>query len=174
MPSVEDPRGDCMSSVVGTLQYLEAARRNDVGRFVFASSGGTVVGRSSRRYTRRWSRTRSRLRGEQAGRRGLLFGLLPDLRRRDRRAALRNVYGPLSGHKNSVVARFIKRAVDGDVLEIYGDGTQTRDFIFVDDLIRAVRLGHRRGRGRRGLPDRHQLETTVQERRTGSFPPSPA
>ena len=51
-----------------------------------------------------------------------------------------NVYGPLSGHKNSVVARFIKRAVEGEALEIYGDGTQTRDFIFVDDLIRAVRL----------------------------------
>src|ERR671911_1727832 len=44
MPSVEDPRGDCMSNVVGTLNYLEAARLGGVGRFVFASSGGTVVG----------------------------------------------------------------------------------------------------------------------------------
>ncbi|HEY6579716.1 MAG TPA: NAD-dependent epimerase/dehydratase family protein, partial [Rubrobacter sp.] len=44
MPSVEDPRADCMSNVVGTLNYLEAARHNGVGRFVFASSGGTVIG----------------------------------------------------------------------------------------------------------------------------------
>src|SRR3712207_5038989 len=51
-----------------------------------------------------------------------------------------NVYGPLSGHKNSAVAKFIKRAMQGEVLEIYGDGTQTRDFIYIDDLIRAVRL----------------------------------
>src|SRR3712207_9424446 len=44
MPSVEDPRADCMSNVVGTLNYLEAARHAGVGRFVFASSGGTVLG----------------------------------------------------------------------------------------------------------------------------------
>jgi UDP-glucose 4-epimerase len=44
MPSVKDPRGDCMSNVVGTLNYLEAARHNAVGRFVLASSGGTVIG----------------------------------------------------------------------------------------------------------------------------------
>ena len=44
MPSVEDPRGDCMSNVVGTLNYLEAARHAGVGRFIFASSGGTIVG----------------------------------------------------------------------------------------------------------------------------------
>ena len=45
MPSVEDPRGDCMSNVFGTLNYLEAARHDGVGRFVFASSGGTIIGR---------------------------------------------------------------------------------------------------------------------------------
>jgi len=51
-----------------------------------------------------------------------------------------NVYGPLSGHKNSAVARFIKRAMEGETLEIYGDGTQTRDFIYIGDLIRAIKL----------------------------------
>jgi len=46
-----------------------------------------------------------------------------------------NVYGPGSVHKSSVVAKFIRQALDGEVLEIYGDGTQTRDFIYIDDLI---------------------------------------
>jgi len=41
-PSVEDPRRDCMSNVLGTFNYLEAARHNSVGRFVFASSGAAV------------------------------------------------------------------------------------------------------------------------------------
>ena len=50
-----------------------------------------------------------------------------------------NVYGPLSGHKNSVVAKFIKRALDGQPLEIYGDGSQTRDFIYIFDLVKAIR-----------------------------------
>jgi UDP-glucose 4-epimerase len=39
-----------------------------------------------------------------------------------------------------VVAKFIKQALDGEQLEIYGDGTQTRDFIFIDDLTRAIEL----------------------------------
>ena len=41
-PSVENPRLDCMANVIGTLNYLEAARENQVKRFVFASSGAPV------------------------------------------------------------------------------------------------------------------------------------
>jgi UDP-glucose 4-epimerase len=75
-----------------------------------------------------------------------------------------NVYGPLSGHKNSVVARFIKRALEGQALEIYGDGTQTRDFIYVDDLIRAVRLSVSAGGvGGEVFQIATSAETTVQE-----------
>lgn len=50
-----------------------------------------------------------------------------------------NIYGLLSRHKDSVVAKFIKRALDGKPIEIYRNGSQTRNFIFVDDLIRAIR-----------------------------------
>ena len=141
MPSVEDPRGDCMSNVVGTLNYLEAARHDEVNRFVFASSGGTVIGEAEPPIHEEMvphpvaPYGASKLAGEgYCSAYFKTFGV--------ETVALRfgNVYGPLSGHKNSVVARFIKRAGEGEVLEIYGDGTQTRDFIFVDDLIRAVRL----------------------------------
>src|SRR6056297_3344002 len=51
-----------------------------------------------------------------------------------------NVYGPGSTHKNSVVAKFIKQAGGGGALEIYGDGSQTRDFIYIDDLVKAIIL----------------------------------
>ena len=51
-----------------------------------------------------------------------------------------NVYGILSSHKNSVVAKFIRQALRGETLEIYGDGKQTRDFIYIDDLVGAIRL----------------------------------
>jgi UDP-glucose 4-epimerase len=141
MPSVEDPRGDCMSNVVGTLNYLEAARHAGVGRFIFASSGGTIVGEAEPPIHEEMPPHpvapygASKLAGEgYCSAYFNTFGV--------ETVALRfgNVYGPLSGHKNSVVARFIKRAVEGEALEIYGEGTQTRDFIFVDDLIRAVLL----------------------------------
>ena len=49
-----------------------------------------------------------------------------------------NVYGPGSGNKTSVVAKFIKQAFDGEILEIYGDGSATRDFIHINDLVGAV------------------------------------
>jgi len=51
-----------------------------------------------------------------------------------------NVYGPGSKRKSSIVAKFIRQAMDKETLEIYGDGTQTRDFIYIDDLIKALNL----------------------------------
>ena len=51
-----------------------------------------------------------------------------------------NVYGEGSVKKESVVAKFIKRAMKGETLEIYGDGGQTRDFIHISDLLEAVVL----------------------------------
>ena len=41
-PSVENPRLDCMANVIGTFNYLEAARINNVPKFVFASSGAST------------------------------------------------------------------------------------------------------------------------------------
>ena len=165
MPSVEDPRGDCMSNVVGTLNYLEAARHAGVGRFVFASSGGTVIGEAEPPIHEEMvphpvaPYGASKLAGEgYCSAYFQTFGI--------ETVALRfgNVYGPLSGHKNSVVARFIKRAVEGEVLEIYGDGTQTRDFIYVDDLIQAVRLAATvDGAGGEVFQIATSAETTVQE-----------
>jgi len=165
MPSVEDPRADCMSNVVGTLNYLEAARHAGVGRFVFASSGGTVIGEAEPPIHEEMvphpvaPYGASKLAGEgYCSAYFQTFGI--------ETVALRfgNVYGPLSGHKNSVVARFIKRAVEGEVLEIYGDGTQTRDFIYVDDLIQAVRLSATAdGAGGEVFQIATSAETTVQE-----------
>jgi len=165
LPSVEDPRGDCRKNVFGTLNYLEAARHNGVGRFVFASSGGTVIGEVEPPIHEEMAPHpvapygASKLAGEgycsayfqtfDIGTVALRFG---------------NVYGPLSGHKNSVVARFIKRATNGEVLEIYGDGSQTRDYIYVGDLIRAIKLSvTTEGVGGETFQIATNAETTVRE-----------
>jgi UDP-glucose 4-epimerase len=163
-PSVEDPRSDCLANVIGTLNYLEAARHNDAKKFVFASSGAAVgeveppiheempphpvspygaSKLSGEAYCSAYSRT---------------FGV--------ETASLRfgNVYGPLSNHKNSVIAKFIKRAMRGEVLEIYGDGTQTRDFIYIEDLVRAIRLAATaEGVGGETFQIATNAETSVQE-----------
>lgn len=165
MPSIEDPRADCMSNVIGTLNYLEAARHNDVKRFVFASSGGTTIGEAEPPIHEEMvphpvsPYGASKLAGEgYCSAYSRTFGIDT--------VALRfgNVYGPLSGHKNSVVARFIKRATSGEVLEIYGDGTQTRDFVYVGDLIRAIMLAATvEGVGGEIFQIATSAETTVQE-----------
>lgn len=138
-PSVEDPRSDCVTNVLGTLNLLEAARHGKVGRFVFASSGAPVgeveppiheelVPHPVSPYGA------SKLAGEgYCSAYHRTFGV--------ETVALRfgNVYGPRSDHKGSAVAKFIRLALAGEVLEIYGDGGQTRDFIYIDDLVEAVR-----------------------------------
>lgn len=139
-PSVEDPRKDFMANVLGTLNYLEAARHHNVKRFVFASSGAPVGECTPPIHEELAPHPVSpygagKLAGEgYCSAYWRTFGV--------ETVCLRfgNVYGPGSGHKNSVVAKFIKQAFDGETLEIYGTGRQTRDFIFIDDLIRAIRL----------------------------------
>jgi UDP-glucose 4-epimerase len=45
-----------------------------------------------------------------------------------------NAYGPRSGRKSNVIPLFIRRIMAGEPLIVYGDGTQTRDFVYVTDL----------------------------------------
>ncbi len=75
-----------------------------------------------------------------------------------------NVYGPGSKHKTSVIAKFIKLALSGATIEIYGDGSQTRDFIYIDDLVEAIYLS---AKSPKAVGEIFQIatsnETTVQE-----------
>jgi UDP-glucose 4-epimerase len=138
-PSVRDPRRDCLVNVIGTLNCLEAARHERAGRFVFASSGAPVGEVEPPVHEEKAPHPVSPYGASKLAGEGYCsaywrsFGL--------ETVALRfgNVYGPGSDHKSSVVAAFVRRALAGEPLEIYGDGGQTRDFIFVDDLVRAVR-----------------------------------
>jgi len=137
-PSVEDPRKDMETNVNGTFNMLEAARLSSVRRFVFASSGAPVGECEPPIHEEMAPHPVSPYGASKLAGEGYCsayyrsFGL--------ETVALRfgNVYGPGSGHKNSVVAKFIKQAMNGETLEIYGDGAQTRDFIYIDDLVAAI------------------------------------
>ncbi len=139
-PSVENPRKDCETNVMGTLNYLEAARLNSVSRFVFASSGAPAGECDPPIHEELPAHPVSPYGASKLAGEGYCssyfrtFGI--------ETVALRfgNVYGPYSSRKDSVVAKFIKKAINNEALEIYGDGNQTRDFIFIDDLVKAVRL----------------------------------
>ena len=137
-PSVKDPRTDMFNNVVGTFNYLDASHKNKVSRFVFASSGAPVGEVTPPIHEELHCKPKSpygasKLSGEAYC---SAYAQTFDLET----VALRfgNVYGPGSLHKQSVVSKFFKKAINGDTIEIYGDGNQTRDFIFVDDLVNAV------------------------------------
>lgn len=138
--SVENPLMDCQTNVIGTLNYLEAARFNEVKRFVFASSGAPAGETKPPIHEELPPHPISPYGASKLAGEGYCsayyrtFGL--------ETVCLRfgNVYGPFSGKKDSVIAKFIKQALAGETVEIYGDGTQTRDFIYTDDLVQAIRL----------------------------------
>ncbi len=139
-PSVQNPRADCMANVIGTFNYLEAARSNEISRFIFASSGAPAGEVDPPIHEELPPHPvspygASKLAGEgYCSAYNRTFGIDTVMLR------FGNVYGPGSIHKNSVVAKFIRCALNGETLEIYGDGSQTRDFIYIDDLIDAVML----------------------------------
>ena len=138
--SVENPRIDMETNVGGTFNLLEAARQRGVDKFIFASSGAPLGEVEPPIHEELAPHPvspygASKLAGEAyCSAYFKTYGL--------QTIALRfgNVYGPRSKHKSSVVAKFIKQALGGEILEIYGDGNQTRDFIYIDDLIHAIIL----------------------------------
>jgi len=139
-PSVEDPRKDCVTNVIGTLNYLEAARYNQVKRFVFASSGAPVGECTPPIHEELPTHPVSPYGASKLAGEGYCSAYYRSFDVETVALRFGNVYGPGSGHKNSVVAKFIKQALAGETLEIYGDGKQTRDFIYIEDLVRAIQL----------------------------------
>ncbi|MDR4508970.1 MAG: NAD-dependent epimerase/dehydratase family protein [Candidatus Brocadiaceae bacterium] len=138
--SVKNPGKDLESNVVGTFNTLEAARQNGVRKYVYASSGAAVGEANPPIHEELASRPvspygASKLAGEAyCSAYFRTYGL--------NTIALRfgNVYGPGSRHKGSVVAEFIRKALVGENLKVYGDGNQTRDFIYIKDITHAILL----------------------------------
>jgi UDP-glucose 4-epimerase len=137
--SVADPVGTFEVNVARLLDVLDAARLAGARRFVFASSNAAAGDHEPPADERDLPHPvspygASKLAGEaycQAY--AATYGLAA--------CALRfsNAYGPRSLHKRSVVAAWLRSALAGQPIEIHGDGEQTRDFVFVDDLADAVR-----------------------------------
>lgn len=139
--SVADPGEDASINVLGTVTALEAARRGGARRFVFASSGGAIYGARAAPPTLEESPCApespygvSKLCGEHYLE---LFERAHGLSCLALRYA--NVYGPgQDPHGEAgVVAIFVQRMLQGEVPTINGDGEQTRDYVFVEDVVRA-------------------------------------
>jgi len=139
-PSVENPRADCMVNVIGTLNYLEACRINKVPKFIFASSGAPAGEVEPPIHEELPPHPVSPYGASKLAGEGYCSAYFRTFGVHTVMLRFGNVYGPGSMHKGSVVAKFIKQALNNEELEIYGDGAQTRDFIYIDDLVSALNL----------------------------------
>jgi len=133
--SVADPRMNFDVNVVGTLELLLAMRQHGVKRLVNASTGGAIVGSVKPPVHEDMAPHpispygASKLAAEgYCDAFAASYGLdIVSLR-------FSNVYGPRSFYKGSVVATFMKSILAGEPITVYGDGTQTRDYVFADDV----------------------------------------
>lgn len=139
-PSVKEPRRDMEVNVVGTFNILEAARQEKVKRFIFASSGASLGEVEPPIHEEKAPRPVSPYGASKLAGEGYCSAYYRTFGLKTVSLRFGNVYGAGSKHKSSVVAKFFKHALKGEPLEIYGDGNQTRDFIYIDDLVQAIWL----------------------------------
>lgn len=138
--SVDDPAYDASVNVLGTIRVLEAARAHGC-QVIFASTGGAIYGECERPATEddptlplapygaaklageQYLATSNRLHGTAHV--SLRFG---------------NVYGPRQDPHGEagVVAIFLGRLAQGEPCRIFGDGLQTRDYVYVGDVVTAT------------------------------------
>jgi UDP-glucose 4-epimerase len=142
--SVESPRFDARINIDGFLNIVECARKHGSKRILFVSSGGVVYGEPEQRPTPEDARKAplspygvTKLTAEY-------YLNYYRVVHRLEYAALRyaNVYGPRQNPHGEagVVAIFASRLRSEQPLTIYGDGRQTRDYVFIDDVVEANML----------------------------------
>jgi UDP-glucose 4-epimerase len=183
--SVERPDYDAEVNVVGTLRVLEAARKHST-HVVFASTGGAIYGEcdgpapetAERRPAAPYGM--SKLAGEEyvAGWNRLHGSHHVTLR-------LANVYGSRQEPKleGGVIAIFMERMRADEPTQIFGDGLQTRDFVYVADVVQAMLAAAGGGPGvfnvgtgiETSVVDLHELcrRVTGSERPPEFAPPRP-
>ncbi len=139
--SVEDPIFDAQVNILGTLNLLEQAFAHGVRKVVFASSGGAIYGEQDVHPAPETHPTQplspygiSKLSGEQYL---SYYQRISGIQFVSLRYA--NVYGPRQDPcgEAGVVAIFIQKMLNGEQPTINGNGRQTRDFVFVDDVVDA-------------------------------------
>jgi len=164
--SVEDPAFDAITNIVGSINLIEQGLAVGATKIIYASSGGAVYGEPQ------YIPTDEDHPINPVSHYGLskytveeylkLYGQLRDLKYVILRYA--NVYGPRQNAygEAGVVAIFGQQMLQGQQPTIFGDGTDTRDYVFVDDIVEAnVRALHQGDNQVLNLGTGHQ--TSVQE-----------
>jgi len=141
--SIRDPARDARVNVVGFLEVLAGAARSSCRQVIYLSTGGALYGQAAQLPTPESSDIRPLSPyglSKWIAERYLEQGRPTSIRRVSLRLA--NVYGPRqrADGEGGVVGIFMERIVRGEPVDVFGDGEQTRDFVFVDDVVDALIL----------------------------------
>jgi UDP-glucose 4-epimerase len=152
--SVAEPRDDAHRNVIGTIAVAEAARRAGARKVVFASSGGSIYGTPEDLPVGETAAINPKSpygAGKVAGE--IYLNTYRELYGLDcTHLALANVYGPRQDPHGEagVVAIFAGALLTGGPTKVYGDGANTRDYVYVGDVVAAfVAASGEAGGGRR-------------------------
>ncbi|MCB1255779.1 MAG: GDP-mannose 4,6-dehydratase [Microthrixaceae bacterium] len=151
--SVQDPVLDAMINIIGTLNVLEGARRAGTRKVVFASSGGTIYGEVDAEdlpVTEAHAQIPLSPYGVSKKVASDYLNAYRELHQVEFTSlALANVYGPRQDPHGEagVVAIFANKLLASEQCRIYGDGGQTRDYVFVDDVVDAFVRAADKGSG---------------------------
>jgi UDP-glucose 4-epimerase len=151
--SVARPVYDAQINIIGSLQVLEGARAAGARKVVFASSGGTIYGDPDPAdLPVKESHPQRPVSPYGVAKKvvGDYLYAYRELHSLEFTAlALANVFGPRQDPHGEagVVAIWARRLLAGEPCTIFGDGTQTRDFVYVDDVVDAFARAAERGSG---------------------------
>ena len=140
--SIRDPQKDVNVNVIGTLNLLQLSIKYSVKSFIFSSTGGAIYGENAFRPTPETAEEEpvtpygmDKLSAEK------FINFFSDNSEGLRSVCLRyaNVFGPRQDPfgEAGVIAIFINRMLKNEPIEIFGDGDQTRDFVYVGDVVSA-------------------------------------
>ncbi len=140
--SVADPAFDAQVNLVGFLNLMESARKHGLKRVIFSSTGGAIYGEQDEFPCNEDHPRRpvSPYGVAKEATEAYLFFYKAEYGIDYLALRFGNVYGPRQDPHGEagVVAIFCGRILDGQPVTIFGDGTQTRDYVYVGDVVRAV------------------------------------
>jgi UDP-glucose 4-epimerase len=153
-PSLDDPAKDASINLMGTLNLLDCAVRTGAKKVVYAASGGTIYGEPKRIPVKESAAQGSHPASPYGISKKVVvdyLGYYQRYRGLDYTAlALGNVYGPRQDPHGEagVVAIFASKMLSGEACTIFGDGNQTRDYVFIDDVVHGFVRAIERGSGK--------------------------
>ncbi len=137
--SVIDPLKNLESNVIGTLNILEFAKKSGVSKFIFSSTGGALMGDTLPPVNETSNpKPISPYGASKLSCEGYISAYSNMYKFKSFILRFGNVFGPYCFHKKGVINKLFNSAIHNESFKVYGDGTSSRDYIYVKDISKAI------------------------------------